>query len=291
MTELTTNTQTLLLNDGHRIPQVGFGAMRVPKEGILDALNAGYRLLDTATIYKNEQDVGDAIRQSGIPREQLFVVTKLWNTDHKRVEAALDESLKKLGLEYVDLYLIHWPWSEIEGTDHEVYTDWTFVDTYKALQKVYKTTGKIRSLGVSNFTIAQLEQLSSDKDIDVVPAVNQIEAHPLLTQPKLMAYLESKNILAQAYSPLGGSGNFLFKYKEVTDMASRYGVTPAQLLISWGVQRRTVVIPRSATRSRIESNIRTFTLKDADFEALNTLSDTYGVIRNNDTWRFTPGEE
>lgn len=286
MTDLKINTETYTLNDGNKIPKVGFGTMRVNKEGILEALKAGYRQLDTAFIYRNEEEVGAAIKESGIPREELFVVTKLWNWHHKDAAAALDDSLKKLGLDYVDLYLIHWPFSEIEGTDNKVYDDWNFIDTYKLLQKIYKTTNKVKTLGVSNFTVQHFDQLFADKEVDVVPAINQIEAHPALTQEKLMDYMKQKNIIPQAYSPLGGTGNFIFEYEEIQQMSKKYQVTPAQVLISWAVQRGTVAIPRTGTFQRIHENIQTFTLTKEDFEALNHLSDKYGVIRNNDVWRF-----
>lgn len=286
MADLKINTETFTLNDGCKIPKVGFGTMRIDKSGILEALKAGYRQLDTAAIYKNEQEVGAAIKESGIPRNELFVVTKLWNTRHKDAEAALDESLQKLGLDYVDLYLIHWPAPEIEGTDHQLYDDWSFIDTYKLLQKIYKTTDKIKSLGVSNFTIDHFEQLFADKQVDVVPVVNQIEAHPVLTQDDLMDYMKATNILPQAYSPLGGTGNFIFEYEEVQQLSRKYKVEPAQVLISWAVQRGTNVIPRTGNVERIHSNLKTFALEPEDFDLLNKLSDKYGVIRNNDAWRF-----
>lgn len=288
---LKLNTNSLTLNTGSKIPQIGFGSMLTSKDAILQSLKEGCRHIDTAAIYGNEDQVGQAIAESKIPREEIFITTKLWNTRHKDVAAALDESLAKLGTDYVDLYLIHWAWSEIEGTDHEVYQDWDFVDTYKELQKIYKSTNKIKTLGVSNFTIAHLEKLFNDKEVDIVPAVNQIEAHPLLKQPKLTKYLQDKNIVIEAYSPLGGTGTFVFQYPEVEQLAEKYGITPAQVLISWAVQRDTVVIPRSKTLLRVGANLLTLTLHPDDFEILNSLEDKYGTVRNNDAWRFTPGEE
>ncbi|EMG49110.1 NADP(+)-coupled glycerol dehydrogenase, putative (Aldo-keto reductase, putative), partial [Candida maltosa Xu316] len=265
-----------------KIPAVALGTWQSPPEdaykATLTALKNGYRHIDTAAIYGNEEGVGKAISEAGIPREELFITTKLWNTEHKNIEPALDVSLKKLGLDYVDLYLIHWPVS----TDAETklpYADYDYVDTYRELQKVYKDTKKIRSIGVSNFTKKKLERLLSSKGIDVMPAANQIEAHPLLTQPELYDYLKEKGILLEAYSPLGSTDSPLFKNKVILEIAEKNGVEPAQVLISWAVQRKTVVLPKSVTESRIISNLETFTLSDDDFETLNKLSDSFGVVR------------
>ncbi|EMG49125.1 GCY protein, partial [Candida maltosa Xu316] len=261
-----------------KIPAVALGTWQSPPEdaykATLTALKNGYKHIDTAAVYGNEEGVGKAIKEAGIPREELFITTKLWNTDHKNIEDALDDSLKKLGLDYVDLYLIHWPVSTDKETDSPSdYND--YVETYINLQKIYKEGNKIRAIGVSNFTKKKLEKLLSSKGIDVVPATNQVEAHPLLTQPELYNYLKEKGILLEAYSPLGSSGSPLFKNETILEIAKKNGVEPAQLLVSWAVQRETVVLPKSVTESRIISNLETFTLSDEDFDALNKLSDTY----------------
>ncbi|KAL6453108.1 GCY1 Glycerol 2-dehydrogenase [Candida maltosa Xu316] len=283
--KLSVNTTEFTLNTGKKIPAVALGTWQSPPEdaykATLTALKNGYKHIDTAAVYGNEEGVGKAIKEAGIPREELFITTKLWNTDHKNIEDALDDSLKKLGLDYVDLYLIHWPVSTDKETDSPSdYND--YVETYINLQKIYKEGNKIRAIGVSNFTKKKLEKLLSSKGIDVVPATNQVEAHPLLTQPELYNYLKEKGILLEAYSPLGSSGSPLFKNETILEIAKKNGVEPAQLLVSWAVQRETVVLPKSVTESRIISNLETFTLSDEDFDALNKLSDTYGVNRTND---------
>ncbi|KAI5961490.1 GCY1 [Candida theae] len=284
--QLKVNTIKFTLNTGAKIPAVGLGTWRASEKdaaynSVLTALKNGYRHIDTAAIYGNEEEVGRGIAAAKIPREELFVTTKLWNKNHKDVEAALDESLKKLGLDYVDLYLIHWPVSTDPKTD-KPYSDHDFVDTWKTLQKIYKKGKKVKAIGVSNFTVKKLEKLLNADGVDVVPAANQVEAHPLLTQPELYDYLKSKNIVLEAYSPLGSSESPLFKNKTITEIAEKNGVEPAQVLVSWAVQRNTVVLPKSVTDSRIISNIKTFTLSEEDFETLNKLSEKDGVVRTCD---------
>ncbi|KAI3405671.1 GCY1 [Candida oxycetoniae] len=281
--QLSINTKKITLYNGNKIPAVGLGTWQATEDDVAyksvrTALKNGYRHIDTAAIYKNEEQVGKAIAEAGIPRNELFVTTKLWNADHKKVEAALDESLKKLQLDYVDLYLIHWPVS-INPETNKPYTDHDFVDTWKALQKLYKKGEKVKAIGVSNFTIKKLEKLLNADGVDVVPLVNQVETHPLLTQPELYDYLKSKNIVLEAYSPLGSTDSPLFKNEVVVDIAKKNKVEPAQVLVSWAIQRDTVVLPKSVTESRIISNIKTFTLSKEDFEALNNLSDKFGVVR------------
>ncbi|KAL1573008.1 Aldo_ket_red domain-containing protein [Candida albicans] len=276
--QLKTNNDRIALNNGNKIPVIGLGTWESNKDAFLTALKLGYRHIDTATIYKNEEQVGQAIKESGIPREELFITTKVWNNDHKNVEQALETSLKKLGLDYVDLYLVHWPVS-IDKTTKEPYPDYDYVDTYKELQKIYKTTTKIKSIGVSNFTKSQLERLLSADGVDVVPAVNQVEAHPLLPQPELYEYLKEKGITLEAYSPLGTSSSPLIKNKTIVEIADKNGVDPAQVLISWAVQRKTVVLPKSVTESRLVSNLKTFELSAKDFDTLNKLSEKEGITR------------
>lgn len=276
------NTNTLKLNTGEPIPQVGLGTWQATEEGaaynaVKVALQNGYRHIDTAAIYGNEEEVGQGIKDSGVPREEIFVTTKLWNNDHKDVPGALATSLKKLGLDYIDLYLIHWPVSTDPATN-EPYTDFDFVDTYKELQKLVGG-GKVKAIGVSNFTLAKLKRLLADKDVTVTPAVNQIEAHPLLPQEELTQYLRDNGILVESYSPLGSTNSPLFKNEAIVAIAEKNKVEPAQVLVSWAVQRGTVVLPKSVTDSRIISNVKTFTLSDEDFAELNGLSEKYGVVR------------
>ncbi|RCK58044.1 Glycerol 2-dehydrogenase (NADP(+)) [Candida viswanathii] len=283
--QLQVNTDTFTLNTGAKIPAIGLGTWQSAPGDVyhatVAALKNGYRHIDTAAIYGNEEDVGRGIKDSGVPREEIFVTTKLWNTEHKNIQQALDVSLEKLGLDYVDLYLIHWPVST-DKTTNEPYKDYDFVDAYKELQRIYKNTKKVKAIGVSNFTVKKLHKLLTAEGVDVVPATNQVEAHPLLTQPDLYNYLQEKGIVLEAYSPLGSTGSPLFKYEDVTKIAEKNGVEPAQVLISWAVQRKTVVLPKSVTEARIISNLKTFTLSDEDFQTLNKISLTEGEVRTCD---------
>ncbi|ABN68174.1 aldo/keto reductase [Scheffersomyces stipitis CBS 6054] len=283
MVALTNDSVVYTLNNGVKIPAIGLGTWQASAPGHASnatkvALQNGYRHIDTAAIYKNEEEVGQGLKDSGLKREEVFITTKLWNGDHKNAAKALDESLKKLGVDYVDLYLIHWPVSTDPATGKD-YEDWDYVDTWKQLQKLYKETKKVRAIGVSNFTKSKIERLLADPEVDVVPAVNQVEAHPLLTQPELYDYLKEKNIVIEAYSPLGSTDAPLFKNETIAAIAKKNGVEPGHVLISWAVQRNTVVLPKSVTNSRIISNLKTFTLPEEDFEALNKLSEKDGIHR------------
>lgn len=293
MANLKVNDDIFTLNDGSKIRAVGLGTWQSVKGDAYDsvkiALANGYRHIDTAAIYKNEEEVGQAIKDSGIPRKDLYITTKLWNTDHKDAAAALDLSLKKLQLDYVDLYLIHWPVTLVDGGKFA--DDWNYVDTYKEVEKLLET-GKVKSIGVSNFTKKKIATLLTNPDIKIRPAVNQIEAHPLLPQEDLTEFLKENNILIEAYSPLGSSNSPLFKNETIVAIAKKNDVEPAQVLISWAIQRGTVVLPKSVTESRIISNLKTFTLSDEDFATLNNLSEKDGVTRTcNPTWNvFADGE-
>lgn len=256
---------SITLNNGIAMPQLGFGVWQVPDDEaattVGHALDAGYRSIDTAAIYGNEEGTGKALAASGIPRDELFVTTKLWNSDqgHDSTLRAFDASLAKLGLEYVDLYLIHWP---LPARD-------TYLDTYKALERIL-ADGRARAIGVSNFQPAHLERLLGETS--VVPAVNQIELHPQFQQAKARAFHARHGIATEAWSPLG-QGKGLLEDPTVAELAAKHGRTPAQVVLRWHLQIGNVVIPKSVTPSRIAENIDVFdfVLDDADLAALAGL--------------------
>ncbi|OBA19409.1 putative aldo-keto reductase [Metschnikowia bicuspidata var. bicuspidata NRRL YB-4993] len=275
------NTKTYQLNNSKTIPAVALGTWLATDndcvEAVSYALKNGYRHIDTAAHYGCEKEVGQGIRESGIPREEIFLTTKVWNFDHKNVKGAFEDSLSRLGLDYVDMYLLHWPKSLDPATEFP-YKDWDFVDTYKEMQKLLDT-GKVKSIGISNFTVAKARKLLADPGVTVKPVVNQIEGHPLLPQPELTKWFRDQNIVIECYCPLGSSETTLVKTDEIVDIAKRNNVDVGQVLISWGVQRNTVVLPKSTKKDRIISNLKTFTLSDEDMHILDTLTDKYGVQR------------
>lgn len=241
----------LQLNDGFSIPQLGFGVFRVdPNETeriVAEALEVGYRHIDTARIYGNEVGVGRAIAASGIPREELFITTKLWNDDHATQSAfdAFDASLERLGLDYVDLYLIHWP---VPSQDR-------YVEAWNALEQL-RETSRTRSIGVSNFLAPHLERLLAETE--TVPAVDQIELHPYHQQPATAAFAEEHGIAIEAWGPLGQGKYPLLELPQVTDAATAHGVTPAQVVIRWHLQRGHIVFPKSNRRERMAENFDVF---------------------------------
>ncbi|WP_031188932.1 MULTISPECIES: aldo/keto reductase [Streptomyces] len=255
----------ITLNNGVAMPQLGYGVWQVPDDeaftAVGNALEAGYRSIDTAAIYGNEEGTGKALAASGIARDELFVTTKLWNDaqGYDSTLRAFDESLNKLGLEYVDLYLIHWP-LPAQGT---------FVDTYRAFEKIYEE-GRAKAIGVSNFQPAHLERLLGETS--VVPAVNQIELHPRLQQSEARAFHARHGIATEAWSPLG-QGKDLLTDATVTRLAEKHGRTPAQIVLRWHLQLGNVVIPKSVTPSRIKENIDVFgfELDDTDMAAIAAL--------------------
>ena len=240
------------LNNGVRMPQLGFGVFQVgddeARAAVATALDCGYRSIDTAALYGNEHGVGVALSASGIPREELFVTTKLWNADQGagRVGPAFERSLEKLGLDYVDLYLIHWP---VPSKDR-------FVETWQAFERLYADR-RVRAIGVSNFTPPQLGRLL--KETEVVPAVNQIELHPGFQQGELRAFHQEHGIATEAWSPLGQGA--ALRNPVITELADRYGRTPAQLVLRWHLDLGNLAIPKSVTPRRIEENFAVF-----DFE-------------------------
>ncbi|MFD7663971.1 aldo/keto reductase [Streptomyces sp. NPDC059788] len=255
----------ITLNNGVTMPQLGYGVWQIPDDeaftAVGSALEAGYRSIDTAAIYGNEEGTGKALAASGIARDELFVTTKLWNDKqgYDSTLRAFDTSLNKLGLEYVDLYLIHWP-MPAKGT---------FVDTYRAFEKIYEE-GRAKAIGVSNFQPDHLERLIGETS--VVPTVNQIELHPRLQQSEARAFHARHGIATEAWSPLG-QGKDLLQDPTITELAGKHERTPAQIVLRWHLQLGNVAIPKSVTPSRIKENIDVFgfELDDADMSALAAL--------------------
>ncbi|MBI3889684.1 aldo/keto reductase [Candidatus Saccharibacteria bacterium] len=252
------NIPVVTLNDGNTIPQLGLGVWQAKdgdevKQAVLSAIDAGYRLIDTAAIYGNEQGVGEAIRESGVAREELFITTKLWNGDqgYDSTYKAFEASLEKLGLEYIDLYLIHWPVPEYGK----------YVETWKALEEI-KASGRVKSIGVCNFNIDHLEKLLAESD--VAPAVNQVELHPRLQQRELRAFCESKGIHIESWSPIGGTGGDLLDDPTIKIIADKHSRSTAQVVIRWHIQLGLIVIPKSVHAERIKQNADVF-----DFELDN----------------------
>ncbi len=248
-----TDTPTVRFNNGVEIPQLGFGVFQVPPDEVVEpvrtAIESGYRLIDTAAAYQNEEGVGKAIADSGVARDDLFITTKLWNADQGYDEAmrAFDTSLGKLGLDTVDLYLIHWPLPKRDR----------YVDTWKALEKIY-ADGRARAIGVSNFTERHLNRLFDETG--VVPAVNQVELHPKLPQEELRAFHASHNVATEAWSPIG-QGKGLLEDPTLTSIGEAHGKSAAQVVLRWHMQLGNVAIPKSVTPDRIQQNIEVF-----DFE-------------------------
>lgn len=244
--------ETYTLNNGLRIPVIGFGTWQTPsgdvaKNAVMDALKAGYRHIDTAAVYRNEESVGEGIRESGVPREEIFVTTKLWNTEHtyEKAKAALDTSLKKLGLDYVDLYLIHWP-NPIDYRD-----DWALsnAEAWRAMEEAYEE-GKVKSIGVSNFLPHHLDELF--KTAKIKPMVNQIYLNPSDMQDDVVAYNKEHDIITEAYSPLGTGS--IFEIGELQEIAKVYNKSVAQVVLRWSLHHEFLPLPKSVTTSRIIEN-------------------------------------
>jgi len=262
------STPIITLNNGLKMPQLGLGVWKA-KDGeevenaVSAALEAGYRLIDTASVYGNEQGVGKAIKSSGIQRKDIFVTTKLWNDDQgaDKVRPAFQASLDRLGLDYVDLYLIHWPTPE-RGL---------FVETWKEFEKLL-SEGKTRAIGVSNFRIEDIDELK--RSCDVLPAVNQIELHPDFSQIELREYCQQNNIYVESWSPLGGVKGSILTNQTLADIGAKYAKSSAQVAIRWHLQNNLVVIPKSVHADRIKQNIDVFDfeLSSDDMAAIDQLN-------------------
>jgi 2,5-diketo-D-gluconate reductase A len=265
----------LPLNSGTSIPQLGFGVFRVdPTDAqrvVEDALDVGYRHIDTAALYNNEEQVGAAIAASGIPREELFITTKLGNPDHKsgEVTAAFDTSLEKLGLDYVDLYLIHWPMPANE----------LYVQAWRQFERFYGEHSA-RAIGVSNFLVPHLETLLAATDI--VPAVNQVELHPIFQQRELHDFAAEHGIAIEAWGPLGQGKYDLFGMPAIQEIAAAHGKSPAQVVIRWHLQTGNIVIPKSNSRARMAENfdVFDFELTPDEFATLAALDENRRVGGN-----------
>ncbi|MBK7455721.1 MAG: aldo/keto reductase [Anaerolineales bacterium] len=267
-----------LLNNGLEMPWLGFGVYQINDgqevvQAVRNALEIGYRSIDTATVYGNEQGVGKAIRESGIPRENIFLTTKVWNNDQRgeRTLAAFEESLKRLETEYVDLYLVHWP---VKGC---------YQETWRAMEKIYQS-GRAKAIGVSNFLVHHLEDILRDSQI--VPSVNQVEFHPFLVQPELLRFCQNHKIQVEAWSPLM-QGKIVTE-QVVQKLAENYHKTPAQIVLRWNLQHKVVTIPKSIRSNRIAENtqIFDFELSQADMNVLDALNEGKRVGPDPDSFDF-----
>ncbi|AEV76343.1 aldo/keto reductase, diketogulonate reductase [Mycolicibacterium rhodesiae NBB3] len=271
---------SITLNDGNAIPQVGFGVFQTPPDeterAVTIAFEAGYRHVDTAAAYRNERGVGKAVAESGLPREDLYITTKLWNSEqgYDSTLKAFDASVDRLGLDYVDLYLIHWPLPARN----------TFVDTFKAFSTL-RDQGRVRSIGVSNFEPEHLRILIDATGI--VPAVNQVELHPRFPQDELREVHKQLGVATEAWAPLGQGA--LLDDPRVTEVAERHGKTPAQVLIRWHIQLGNIVIPKSVTPERIVSNFDVFDLElsEQDMASISSLGDGTRMGPDPRTFDFT----
>ena len=275
------NVPHIALNDGNSIPQLGFGVFKVdPAETeriVSEALEVGYRHIDTAAVYGNEEGVGRAIAASGIPRDELFITTKLWNSEQgaATTRPAMEESLRKLGLDHVDLYLIHWPRPDLDR----------YVETWQVFEQL-RAEGLTRSIGVSNFHQPHLQRILDETD--TVPVVNQIELHPAFAQRELRAFGESHGIRTEAWGPLGQGKYDLFGEPAVVAAAEAHGVSSAQVVIRWHLQEGIIVFPKSSTKERMAQNFDVFgfELTDAEMDAINAIDRGQRVGADPDTATF-----
>ncbi|WP_106917176.1 aldo/keto reductase [Chryseobacterium aurantiacum] len=261
-----TGQPVVTLNNGIDIPALGFGVWQMEdlkecENAVIKAIQTGYRMIDTAAIYQNETAVGTAVKNSGVDRDELFITSKVWVQDHgyEKAKSAFQRTLNRLQMDYLDMYLIHWPYGD-------------FLGTWKALEELYKE-GKIKAIGVCNFTVEKLEELKANSTVS--PVINQIELHPVFQQKELQVYDRENNIITQPWSPLGNGNANLLSNEELKTIAEKYNKTVAQVILRWHLQEGFVVIPKSVTPSRIEENFNVF-----DFEL---TADEMNVVRALDT--------
>jgi 2,5-diketo-D-gluconate reductase A len=277
-------TPNVTLNNGNAIPQLGFGVFQIPPaetgQAVATALRAGYRHIDTAEMYQNEKEVGDAIRNSGLRRDEVFVTSKLSNAAHLPDDArkAFDATLDALGFEHIDLFLIHWPLPTKYHGD--------YVQTWRVLEEFYRE-GRARSIGVSNFQPHHVRRLHTEAQIP--PAVNQIEVHPFLTQDDVRAFCAEHDIAVEAWSPIA-QGRVLDD-PEIVSIAAEVGRTPAQVVLRWHIQRGDIIFPKSVTPSRIEENLRLFDfeLSDEDVAVISGLNRNERTGPDPDKFDYIPG--
>jgi 2,5-diketo-D-gluconate reductase A len=267
---------SIALNDGNTIPQLGFGVFQIePKDtakAVSEALEIGYRHIDTAEMYGNEKEVGEALRSSGLDRSEVFVTSKLSNAFHEPDDArqAFDRTLSELGFDYVDLFLIHWPLPTLYDGD--------FVSTWKSLEE-FHSDGRARSIGVSNFQVEHLERLAAETE--TVPAVNQIEVHPYLTNEAVRSYDQEHGIATEAWSPIAQGG--VLEDPTITEVAEKVGKTAAQVVLRWHIQRGDIVFPKSVTPSRMKENLELF-----DFELGSVEMDEISALDRGEEGRTGP---
>ena len=256
--------ETVKLNNGIEMPLEGFGVFQVPdpavcEQAVLDAIATGYRLIDTAAAYMNEEAVGKAIAKCGVPREELFITTKLWVQDasYEGARAAIETSLRKLGLDYIDLYLIHQPMGD-------------YIGAYRAMEEAYKA-GKLRAIGVCNCYPQILTDIC--ETVDVIPAVNQVELHPFFQQENALALMKEYGVQPEAWGPFAEGNHGIFTHPVLTAIGQKYGKSAAQVALRWNVQRGVIVIPKSVHKERMEQNIDIwdFQLSDADMAEIAKL--------------------
>ena len=252
------------LNNGIQMPLEGFGVFQVPdpaqcENAVLDAISSGYRLIDTAAAYMNEEAVGAAIKKCGVPREELFITTKLWVQDagYETAKKAIQTSLDKLGLDYIDLYLIHQPMGD-------------YIGAYRAMEEAYKD-GKLRAIGVCNFYPNRLADLC--ETVDVIPAVNQVELHPFFQQENALALMKEYGVVPEAWGPFAEGNHGIFSHPILSKIGEKYGKSAAQVALRWNIQRGVVVIPKSVHKDRMEQNfdVWDFTLSEEDMAEIAKL--------------------